>query len=83
MKVTLRALRVNSSLTIEEASKKLDIGKETLRNYENNKTSPDQKTLNKILKLYQVNYEDVLFSNDCNIETLPSFKQKKDRKEKI
>ena len=61
MKVTLRALRVNSKLTLEEASKKLGIGKETLRNYENNKTSPDQKTLEKILKLYQANYDNVVF----------------------
>jgi len=83
VKVTLRALRVNSRLTIEEASKKLKIGKETLRNYENNKTSPDQKTLNRILDLYQVNYEDVLFNNDSAIETLPSFKTKKNRKGEI
>ena len=62
MKVTLRALRVNSKLTLEEASKKLGIGKETLRNYENNKTSPDQKTLKKILDLYQANYDDVVFN---------------------
>ncbi len=62
MKITLRALRVNSNLTIEEASKKLGIGKETLRNYENNKTSPDQKILKKILTLYQANYDDVVFN---------------------
>ena len=61
MKISLKALRVNSGFTIEEASKKLGIGKETLRNYENNKTSPDQKTLNKILELYQAKYDDVLF----------------------
>ena len=61
MKITLKALRTNSNLTLDEASKKLGIGRETLRNYENNKTSPDQKTLKKILELYNANYDDVLF----------------------
>lgn len=64
MKITLKALRVNANLTIEEASKKLGIGKEALRNYENNKTSPDQKILKKTLELYQANYDDVLFENN-------------------
>ena len=61
MKVSLKALRVNSTLTIEEASKKLGIGKETLRNYEKGKTSPDQITLERILDLYQADYENVVF----------------------
>ena len=34
MKITLKALRINSKLTLEEASKKIGISRETLRSYE-------------------------------------------------
>ena len=52
MKITLKALRINSKLTLEEASKKIGISRETLRSYETFKTAPDLKLLPKILKIY-------------------------------
>lgn len=56
MKITLKALRINSKLTLEEASKKIGISRETLRSYETFKTAPDLKMLPKILKVYKCRY---------------------------
>ena len=52
MKITLKALRINSKLTLEEASKKIGISRETLRSYEAFKTAPDLKMLPKIFMIF-------------------------------
>ena len=64
MKITLKALRTNSKLTLEEASKQIGISRETLRSYEYNKTYPDVKRMSQILRLYNVDYHSVTFSPD-------------------
>ncbi len=67
MKLTLKALRKNSNLTQEQAAKKLDISESTLNNYENYKSFPDVQVVEKILKLYNVQYDDVIFlPQNCN-----------------
>ena len=66
MKITLKALRINSKLTLEEASKKIGIIRETLRSYETFKTAPDLKLLPKILKVYNADINDVKFEDEEN-----------------
>lgn len=61
MRLSLKALRINSNLTQLEASKKLGIAEGTLNNYENYKSFPDIPTVEKILKLYEVSYDDIIF----------------------
>lgn len=61
-KITLKALRVNAGLTLEEASKKLDINKDTLSKYERGVTYLNQPMIDKILKLYNVSYDAIIFS---------------------
>ena len=64
MKITLKALRINSKLTLEEVSKKIGISRETLRSYEAFKTAPDLKMLPKILKVYNADINDVKFEDE-------------------
>lgn len=64
MKITLKALRTNSKLTLEEASKQIGISRETLRSYESGKTVPDLKVLPKILKVYKADINDVKIEDD-------------------
>ena len=67
MKLTLKALRTNKNLTQEEAAKKLGISESTLNNYENFKSYPDIPMIEKILNLYSVKYDDIIFlPQNCN-----------------
>jgi len=67
MRLTLKALRINNSMTQAEAAKKLGISEYTLNNYENFKSYPDVPLIEKILKLYKVKYDDVIFlPQNCN-----------------
>lgn len=58
---TLKALRINKGLTLEQAAKKLNINIVTLSSYENAKTFPDVQTINKILTLYETTYDNINF----------------------
>lgn len=60
-KATLKALRINKGLTLEQASKELEINIVTLSSYENAKTFPDVQTINKILDLYETTYDNINF----------------------
>ena len=60
-KATLKALRINKGLTLEQASKKLGINIVTLSSYENAKTLPDVQTVNKMLELYETNFDNINF----------------------
>lgn len=63
-KATLKALRINKGLTLEQASKELGINIVTLSSYENAKTFPDVPTINKMLILYETTFDNVNFL--CN-----------------
>lgn len=68
MKLSLKALRINNNLTQLEASKQLGISESTLNNYENFKSFPDVPVIEKILKLYKVNYNDIIFlPQNCDL----------------
>ena len=61
MQYTLRAIRTNSNKTQREVAKDLGIRVETLANYEKGKSFPNIKTLDKLLKYYNVKYDDIKF----------------------
>jgi DNA-binding XRE family transcriptional regulator len=50
--MSLEAARVNAKLTIEQACDKLGITKQTLINYEKNRTSPTIEMVLKMCDLY-------------------------------
>ena len=61
MKLTLKALRVNKELRLEDVANKLKINPSTLCLYELGKRKITQKNLDKLLKLYNCKYEDIFF----------------------
>ncbi len=58
---SLKAIRINLGLTLEEAAKLIGISKYTLYNYEHFKNSPDYKIVEKISKVYDVSYNEIRF----------------------
>ncbi len=60
-KMTLKALRANSGLSQEMAAKKLGIASSTLSKWENAKSFPDAIEIGEIEKLYNTNYNDIIF----------------------
>lgn len=58
---SLKAMRTNLDLTLEEASKLLGISKYTLYNYEHFKTMPDNDTIKRIMQVYNVSYNEIRF----------------------
>lgn len=61
MPMTLKALRVNADMNQREAAKIIGITPETLGKWENGKTFPDVRFIQKIEQLYNVKYEDIKF----------------------
>lgn len=65
MKMTLKALRINAGLKQTEAAEKIGIFVGTLRNYENGKTLPDQRIIERFCDVYGTDYDSINFlSND-------------------
>ena len=61
MRITLRAARMNMSLTQKEAAKKLGDTVDTLRNWEKGKSYPDAMRIRRIEETYNVHYDDLIF----------------------
>jgi transcriptional regulator with XRE-family HTH domain len=61
MAITLKAARVNKSLTQEEAAHLIGINKSTLQKYEAGKHFPDIPVLKRIERTYGVSYADLIF----------------------
>lgn len=59
--LSLRAVRVNSNMTQEEAARKLHISTTTLRNWETGRTFPRQPQIMDICKLFRVDYDNIFF----------------------
>lgn len=62
-RISIKAARVNAGFSLDEASKRLDINKRTLINYENGTTVPAWDTLDKISKCYNVSIDNLRLSN--------------------
>ena len=52
--LTLRAIRVNRGLSLEQASILIGISKDTLSNYERGDTYPDVPVLKRIEEVYKI-----------------------------
>ena len=61
MTITLKAARVNKGLTQLEASKLLNVSKDTVGNWEKGKSYPNLKNIKEIEKVYDVSYDDLIF----------------------
>ena len=59
-KITLKAARVNASLSQIEAAEKIGVAASTLRNWEAGKTFPTKPKIDKICEVYGIDF-DVLF----------------------
>ena len=59
--VSLKADRVNKSLTQREAAKELGISVYTLINYESGKSYPDVPVIKRIEELYDIPYHRIIF----------------------
>ena len=60
-KFSLRALRVNANLTLEEAAKILGISRVTLAKWESGKVCPKQSMVEKICSAYDCPYDIINF----------------------
>jgi len=63
-KLTLKAIRINLGLTLEQASKRIGVSKETLANYERGDTYPDVPVIMDIEKAYNIVYDNINFLVD-------------------
>lgn len=61
MAFSLKACRVNKNLTLAEASKAIGVTKETISNWENGRSYPSINHIEKLLKVYDVAFDDVNF----------------------
>jgi transcriptional regulator with XRE-family HTH domain len=61
MAITLKAARVNKRLTQHKAASLLGLSVDTLSNYERGKSFPDVPVIKKIEKLYDTNYDNIIF----------------------
>ncbi len=66
---SLKSIRINRGLTLEEAACLIGISKSTLFNYEHFKTTPDQEKIKKMMEVYDVEFDEIRF--------LPNEKEKK------
>lgn len=63
---SLKAIRVNLGLTLEEASDLIGVSKYTLFNYEHFKTVPSNDKIKKIMAAYGVSYNEIRFLPNKN-----------------
>lgn len=61
MAITIKAARVNKGLTQVEAAKVLGVSKDSLWNYENGRSYPDIRIVKKMVKLYGIGYDNLIF----------------------
>lgn len=60
-KYTLRTARDRSGLSLAKAAQELEISSDTLANYEKGETYPNVPVIRKMLGLYQVTFEQLIF----------------------
>lgn len=60
-KISLKAARVNAGLTQDEAAKKIGVTRDTLRNWETGKSSPNVVVFKTIENVYGMSYDDISF----------------------
>lgn len=61
LRITLEAARVNVGLSQKAAAKALGVSNKTLCSWEKGGTFPSAKYVDLLCKLYNVNYDDIIF----------------------
>lgn len=61
MPITLKAARVNASMTQKQVAEMLEMSRNTIASYEAYRTKPDIETATKLAELYGLNVEDIIF----------------------
>lgn len=61
LKISLKSARVNADLSQKYVAKVLGISNKTLSSWENGNTFPSAKYIDMLCKLYNVNYNDIIF----------------------
>lgn len=59
--MTLKEARKNKKLTLEEVAEKLNLTASTISKYENGTIIPKVDQIDNLLKLYEIQYEDLDF----------------------
>ena len=59
--LTLTAARINVNLTQNQAPKLLNVSNDIISNWERGKTLPNAEQIRKIVDLYKVPYENLIF----------------------
>lgn len=67
MQATLRAIRVHLNMSIDDAAKKIGIPTSRLRAIEQHKTMPRIPLVKKMMQVYDVDIDNILFNNKENI----------------
>jgi putative transcriptional regulator len=61
MAITLKAARINKGLNQREVASLLGMNVDTISRYERGLAYPDVPTINKLMELYGVKYDDIVF----------------------
>ena len=61
LKISLKSARVNAKYSQKEASKLLGVSNKTLGSWESGATVPKVDMIDKICRLYNVNYDNLIF----------------------
>ncbi|WP_259713336.1 helix-turn-helix transcriptional regulator [Weissella confusa] len=61
VKVTLKALRANNNMTQPQLAEKLGVSVSTVQSWENKGVQPRADQISKLLQLFHVNFEDIVF----------------------
>ena len=67
MQATLRAIRVHLNMSIDDAAKKIGIPTSRLRAIEQHKTMPRIPLIKKMMQVYDVDIDSILFNNKEDI----------------
>lgn len=70
IRISLAAARVNANLTQAEAGQKAGFARETIWNWENNKTSPSSKQLAKLGEIYNINTDYIFLPSRYTLSVL-------------
>lgn len=63
MQATLRAIRVHLNMSIDKAAKRIGIPTSRLRAIEQHKTMPRVPLVRKMMRVYDIDIDSILFSN--------------------
>lgn len=63
MRITLAAARVNAGLTQGAVAKEMQVGKQTIVNWEKGKTQPSILQSRRLSKLYNMPLENIFFKD--------------------